>query len=284
MSKTLILYNPISNNKTGYETARRAEANLAGEIVYEDITQIKDISSYIEHVEPDDSIIIAGGDGTINHLINDLNGEMPLRELLYYPTGSGNDFFADTRSSKGEIFISLNRYIDNLPTVTVNGQTRRFINGIGYGLDGYCCEVGDLLRTTSSKPVSYASIAIKGLLFHFKPRRATITVDGVPKVFEHVRLAPTMKGRFYGGGMMVAPAQDRLSKDKELTLVVHHDAGRLKTLFAFPSIFKGEHIKHKDMFYVQTGHEITVRFDIPCALQIDGETILNVFEYTANVH
>ena len=45
---------------------------------------------------------------------------------------------------------------------------RRFINGIGFGIDGYCCEVGDQLKAKSDKPVNYASIAIKGLLFHYK--------------------------------------------------------------------------------------------------------------------
>ena len=48
----------------------------------------------------------------------------------------------------------------------------------------------------------------------------------------------------------------------------------------FPSIFKGEHISHKDMVDVMSGHEITVEFDKPTPLQIDGETILGVTKYT----
>lgn len=280
MGKNIVLYNPLSNNKTGLKTAMKAESSLNGECVYEDITLIGDIVSYIETADPEDTLIIAGGDGTVNHLVNDLNGIAPARELLYYPTGTGNDFFADTRSSKGETFISLNQYIKDLPTITANGNTRFFINGIGYGIDGYCCEIGDLMRNTSDKPVNYSSIAVKGLLFHYKPRTATVIIDRSKKVYHRVRLAPTMKGRFYGGGMMIAPAQDRLSAEKEVTSVVIHTAGILKTLLIFPSIFKGEHTKHKEMVTIQTGHEITVRFDKPCALQIDGETVLNVFEYT----
>jgi diacylglycerol kinase family enzyme len=48
----------------------------------------------------------------------------------------------------------------------------------------------------------------------------------------------------------------------------------------FPNIFKGEHIKDEKAVAILSGHEITVKFDRPCALQIDGETILNVTEYT----
>ena len=87
-----------------------------------------------------------------------------------------------------------------------------------------------------------------------------------------------MKGRFYGGGMMVAPAQER--KNDSLSVVVYHTWSKLKALIVFPNIFKGTHISHKKMVSVMTGHEITVRFDKPCALQIDGDTVLNVSEYT----
>ena len=36
------------------------------------------------------------------------------------------------------------------------------------------------------------------------------------------------------------------------------------------------------MVEVLTGHEITVKFDCPCALQIDGETVLGVTEYSVS--
>ena len=62
-------------------------------------------------------------------------------------------------------------------------------------------------------------------------------------------------------------------------LVICGGDGTLKTLMVFPSIFKGEHVKHTEMVAVHTGKEIEVSFDHPCALQIDGETVLNVTSY-----
>jgi diacylglycerol kinase family enzyme len=50
---------------------------------------------------------------------------------------------------------------------------------------------------------------------------------------------------------------------------------------AFPSIFKGEHVKKTKIVKVFSGKEITVEFDRPTAIQIDGETILGVTKYTA---
>ncbi len=280
MDKNIILYNPLSNNKRGEETAKEAASHLTDRTVYEDITQIGDIVRYLKGLSENEKVILVGGDGTINHLANDLKGEVPEKEILYYAAGTGNDFRADLAPAADDYFIRLNEYLADLPTVTINGKTSYFLNGIGYGIDGYCCEMGDKCRAASDKPVNYAGIAIKGLLFHFKPRNATVIVDGVEKTFRHVWLAPTMKGRFYGGGMMVAPAQNRLDPSKKVSTVVMYGSGKLKTLMVFPNIFKGEHVKHTEMVEVMTGHEVTVRFDTPCALQIDGETVLNVSEYT----
>ena len=48
-----------------------------------------------------------------------------------------------------------------------------------------------------------------------------------------------------------------------------------------PSIFKGEHIQHTHVVEVLTGQDITVEFDRPAPLQIDGETIPDVTSYRA---
>lgn len=87
-----------------------------------------------------------------------------------------------------------------------------------------------------------------------------------------------MNGRFYGGGMMPTPKQKRNSGT--VSTMIFHGSGKLKTLLMFPSLFKGEHIKYKNNTDILTGKEIKVEFDRPVALQIDGETILNVSSYS----
>ena len=98
--------------------------------------------------------------------------------------------------------------------------------------------------------------------------------------YRHVWLAPTMNGRYYGGGMMVAPGQNRLENGGTASVVVLHCPSKFKTLLVFPGIFKGEHVKHREMVDVLTGREISVKFDRPTALQIDGETVVGVTEYS----
>lgn len=279
--KYQILFNPKSNNGHGRDDCDALTSLLTGELIWNDVTKITDQREFYEGLDPEDIIILSGGDGTVNHFIND-TADLDIKNRIdYFATGTGNDFLSDLKVPKGTIVENANKYFKNLPTVTVKGKRSYFINGIGYGIDGYCCEVGDRLRATSDKPINYAGIAIKGLLFHFKPLDATVIVDGVEKKYKKVWMAPTMVGRYYGGGMIPTPEQDRLDPDHKLSLCVWHGSGKLKTLMAFPSIFKGEHLKHSEMCEVLTGHTITVSFTGPCALQIDGETVLNVESYTA---
>lgn len=277
-----VLFNPLAGNKTGEEAARLLlrKPSLSKEVlVFVDMTGIKCYNEFVSKLNENDKIILAGGDGTINHFVNDTSGIEINNDIYYYATGTGNDFLHEFGMEKGEDPFLINKYIKDLPSVTIDGKSKKFINGIGFGIDGYCCEVGDKLRETSDQPVNYTSIAIKGLLFKYKPTTATVSVDGEKHTFKKVWIAPTMNGKFYGGGMMTAPDQDRLNEDGIVTAVIMHRAGRLRTLITFPSIFKGKHINHKKTVAVLTGHNIEVEFDSPRPLQIDGETVLGVKKY-----
>ena len=279
---TYILYNPNAGNgkcKSDVDKLR----DMYPDAEFCDMTEIASYRDFLSVLDNEDRLIICGGDGTLNRLVNDI-GDMTIPcKVYYYAVGSGNDFAHDigrVRADKPD--FEINKYLCNLPTVSINGEDKYFLNGVGYGIDGYCCEEGDRIRAESpEKKIDYTGIAIKGLLFKYKPTSATVTVDGVVHKYKKVWIAPTMNGRFYGGGMMPTPDQDRLSKDNKLSCMVFHDSGKLKTLMIFPSIFKGEHVKKKKHVDVFSGREISVEFDSPRALQIDGETVLGVTKYTA---
>ena len=273
-----VLYNPLSGSGKGGDRVQALRGLIDGELSLCDIREVSDYAAFLAGIGEEDTLVIAGGDGTLNRFINDTEGLTYPSKLCYFAMGSGNDFRQDVAPTEQGL-IPLGDYLTELPTVTVNGKRYRFLNGIGYGIDGYCCEVGNALAGRSDKPINYTAIAIKGLLFHYKPTNATVTVDGETRTYRRVWLAPTMNGRYYGGGMMVAPAQARTDAERMVTNVVMYGSGKLKTLVVFPSIFKGEHVKHDEMVAVARGHEVTVRFDRPVALQIDGELVMNVTEY-----
>ena len=281
--KTYVLYNGKSNNGTGKTAAEALKAVWKEKsLEFLDATEVGEYQTFFASLAPEDEVCFCGGDGTLNYLINHADCDNIKNKIFYYPTGSGNDFWTDLGKKPGDAPEQINKYIVNLPTVTVKGKTSKFINGIGYGIDGYCCEEGDRLRAISDKPINYTSIAIKGLLFKYKPTNAEIQVDDYKFSLHKVWLAPTMKGRFYGGGMMATPNQDRLDPERKVTCMVMNGAGKLHTLIDFPSIFKGEHVKKK-IVKVMKGSYVKVKFDRAVALQIDGETVLGVTEYEVRI-
>ena len=79
---------------------------------------------------------------------------------------------------------------------------------------------------------------------------------------------------------MPTPLQDRTDAESKVSLMALTCKSKIKTLMIFPSIFKGEHVKYENQVKVFTGNEIKVKFSRPTALQIDGETVKNVTEYT----
>lgn len=281
MAKYNVLYNPLAGNGKGENAAKKLKELMNGdELTFTDMTKVSDYRALFASMPEDERVIVSGGDGTLNRFINDTEEVAFENPVYYYATGSGNDFLKDIGGNVGDKPVCIDKYLKALPTVDVKGKSYRFINGIGYGIDGYCCEVGDKLRETSDKPINYAGIAIKGLLFHYHPTSATVIVDGVEHKYKKVWLAPTMNGRYYGGGMIPTPKQDRLNKEHTVSVMVYYGSGKIKSLAVFPSIFKGEHVNHKEMVEVLSGKEITVRFDSPAALQVDGETIIGVTEYS----
>ncbi len=276
-----LFFNPSAKNGKAAEDLQLIKKTLDGQDVeIYAVTDIDDYVSVIDKIQPEDIVYIVGGDGTLNRFINDSTNLRILGDIFFYSAGTGNDFKHDVDPDNSLYRIRLNDYIRNLPTVTVGGVTYKFINGIGFGIDGYCCEEGDRQRAAGKQEINYSAIAVKGSLFRFKPYGADITVDGETRHYNKVWLAPTMFGKYYGGGMKVAPEQDRNNPQHTVTSVVIHGTGRLKTLIRFAKIFSGEHTKYTDMVDIRTGHEVRVVFDRPCALQIDGETVKNVTEYT----
>ena len=278
-----VLYNNTAGAHFGVEkTIEKMRSFFNGEeVILNDAISIEDKRDYLSNLGEGDKLVIVGGDGTLNRFVNAIDDTEYSFPIYCYAGGTGNDFINDIAGTGTDGLVMINDYIKNLPSIEVNGKSYKFINGIGYGIDGWCCEEGDKYREKTNKAPNYTAIALKGLLYKFKKVNAKVTVDGVTREYQNVWMVPTMNGRYFGGGMMITPSQDRLNVERELSIVVVPCKRRLKLLTVFPKIFKGNHVKHTDIFKLYKGTSVCVEFDRPVALQIDGETILGVTKYTA---
>lgn len=279
-----LLFNPLANNGTGLEGKKAALPEIKkvfSEVTEYSVLDLK-IEEFINSLTKEDNIILVGGDGTLNHLANSIYDRGLECKFFLYKAGTGNDFLKDVLEENNEDkLIEITKYLKKLPKVTINGVTTRFINGVGFGIDGMVCEVADVMKAKGKKKINYTGIAIKLLLFKFKCPEATVYLDGKEFKYKKAWIASAMNGRYYGGGMKPAPNQDRLSG--KLTFSMFAGSGRLKTLMIFPKIFTGDHLKAKKHCLNVEAKKIEVIFSRPTALQIDGETHLNVTSYVAEI-
>ena len=275
-----VLYNPLAGEGHGLEHAREWAKNYAKgeEYRFADITR----TSAYEHIEalPEGvRTVIAGGDGTLNRLANQLNGRRFSRRVDYCATGSGNDFLADIAETGPDMTVHINQFVENVPTVSAKGKGYRFINGVGLGLDGYCCDSVDKAREKGAMHPSYIAYAVKGLFGAYVPANARVTVDGKEKEYKRVWMVSTMKGRYYGGGFQIAPEQDRCDERNRVSVVVAHDLSRLKAILFFLMAKKGKHTGLKNNLTTVKGNCVRVEFSRSAVMQIDGEVLRDVKSY-----
>ncbi|QTQ16859.1 diacylglycerol/lipid kinase family protein [Treponema parvum] len=283
-----VFYNPLANNKKAKKDLSLIASLLTeNDVSFFDVTQEKNVKSLLVGLSPNDTAVIAGGDGTLHRFVNmiydDFGSPSSIHaKLLFFPSGSGNDFMHDIHHSKEKKLIDLKKYIENLPSVSINDKIHHFINGTGAGLDGWCCYEAEKSRQKNGKPINYTLIAAKGLLYAYKPFSATAVVDGIPHRYNDIWLISSMNGRYFGGGMKVAPEQDRLAKDKTVSFVAAHSLKRRQTFRIFPEFLSGKYVRHKNYIDVIPAKKITVTFDNPVTIQIDGESFPNVTSYSVD--
>ncbi len=273
-----ILYNPKANNENNdlnIITADDGNDKMAVEKI--NLLDL-DVPAFCERLNESDRVLICGGDGTLHHFANNSYGVDFPCAVCVLRSGTGNDFLNDIGQYDGKDLIDIRPYLKDLPIVEVNGNSRRFINGAGLGVDGAVCHgVEDYKKSHPNKKANYTLIALKELGFNYKRPTGRVTVDGVVHEYTDIWAVSTMKGKYYGGGMMISPDQDRDSG--LVSVMAMHGGSRVKTLSVFTKVKKGTHVKHTEMVEIFEGYDVKVEFDAPCDLQIDGEVVTGVTEY-----
>ena len=275
-----MLFNSKANAGEGKAEALSSSEKLKakyGDFEFLDLISMNK-EEFFKGLKDEDMVVITGGDGTLNHLVNDI-GDAKIPEKLYLlPLGTGNDFLNDVMEAKQEDgLVPLKPYLANLPVVETMGLKRRFVNGIGFGIDGECCVKAEEMKKEGKTDINYGNITVKLLLTSYVPPKATVVLDGEEYTFKRSYIAAGMNGRYYGGGMQVAPMQKR--NDGLLTFVSVYGGGKLGTLMLFPSLFTGKHINKKKHVFAKRAKVIEVKFDRPTGLQIDGEIVPNATSY-----
>ena len=127
MNKQYILYNKLAGHGKTFEDVNEFSKEFDSPVGI-DVTAEDGYTRFFNSVEDSDDVIVCGGDGTLNHFVNQIKDKNFNSKVFYHAIGSGNDFLRDIDESFPRI-VEITKYVKDLPTVEINGMERAFING-----------------------------------------------------------------------------------------------------------------------------------------------------------
>ena len=227
-------------------------------------------------------IVIVGGDGTINEVINGLSDYGRIF-LGIIPAGSGNDLVrglgipSECRKAFSHVLHPREfRSVDHglLEYLDDDTPSRKFAVSSGIGYDAEICY--QALRSPLKKLLNKLRLKISvyfliGLKLIFTNRRAgvVLTVDGRNRLkYDKVIFIAAMNTLYEGGGYPMAPGAD--PGDGRLSLCVVEGISRLKHCFLMTKIGKGEHVKSRGVHIIHC-RNAEIEADRPLVMHTDGE-------------
>ncbi|MBD06371.1 MAG: hypothetical protein CME24_18720 [Gemmatimonadetes bacterium] len=183
------------------------------------------------------TIVIAGGDGTINEVLQaPIPAEVPIGFL---PSGSGNDLCRAVGIPTGPEAIDIllaghSRRID-----LVGCGERRFVTVAAVGLDAEVSEAKLTGRVRLPGTIGYVWTTLKTLAT-YRPRPLRLEGD-FGRIESSCWLVATANTASYGGGIQIAP--DAQPTDGLLDIViVDGSMSRLSIMRLLPRALRGRHI------------------------------------------
>ncbi|MHC0038915.1 diacylglycerol/lipid kinase family protein [Pseudoneobacillus sp. C159] len=229
------------------------------------------------------TVIVVGGDGTMNEVVNGISHHSERIRLGLIPCGSGNDFSRgfgtplDPAQALQSILILQDGPIPQFDFGQINLVDREhfFINSTGAGFDALISFDANkskwkaLLNRIKLGHLVYVIILLKHL-FTYRCTTIELTIDGKKHTFIDTWFVTVSNQPFYGGGMKIAPSAQ--PNDQLLDITVVHQLSKIKLLFVFISVFWGAHIRFKE---VQTflAKSVSIQSNHPIFVHSDGEHI-----------
>lgn len=192
-------------------------------------------------------IIVCGGDGTLNEVVNGLlatdAGTAPMPELLIYDHGTGGDFvrMLPCRGSDFENVLrhSVRRPVDVGRVTVGDGTVRHFINVSSFGVSGLIAEQINATGKLLGGMASFYLGTLKGLI-GWRNRAIRLTAPGFEETLDITAVA-VANARYFAGGMQIAPGAELA--DGMLDVVIIKDAGAGIFLRHAPSLYRGTHLR-----------------------------------------
>ena len=214
-----------------------------------------------------DELIVIGGDGTINEVINNYHG----KEFIYLAYGSGNDL---ARSIKFNRNIEISKLLDSNKYIEYDVgvvNDRKFCSGfdIGFNADIIKRANGSRLKKYLGKYI-YLLEGVIGII-RLKKYKAKILWDAGKIDTDKLYLLNVMIQPYEGGGIKFAP--NATGQDNILHVMIMENMTVITFIYNYLCLLLKRHDKLKNIKHIRT-HRLIIKTNQKY-FQIDGELVNN---------
>ena len=212
-----------------------------------------------------DELIVIGGDGTINEVINNYHG----KEIIYLAYGSGNDL---AKSIKFKKDVEISRLLDSKKFIEYDVgvvNDRKFCSGfdIGFNADIIKRANGSKLKKYIGKYI-YLLQGVIGILM-LKKYKAKISWDDGEIVTNRLYLLNAMIQPYEGGGIKFAPGAT--GRDSKLHVMIMENMSLITFIYNYICLLLKKHNKLIKVKQITTD-KLTITTNQKY-FQIDGELV-----------
>lgn len=231
----------------------------------------KEVATDIDIANPQGgTIIIIGGDGTYNEVINGL-GDLNKWKIGLIPAGSGNDLATKLNLKvKDPIYnleIILNKEAKPIDYIQINQY--RCLNIGGSGIDVDILQRFEKYKHLRGKFRYLCALFVTLIVFKWYDFK--ISIDGQPFENKTGFITAICNGSQYGGGIKICP----ISKvnDGKLNYVFINKIKRYKIIFYLSKLLKGKILKYTKFVECKPCEKIIFSSEKDFLFNIDGEII-----------
>jgi len=286
MSNTYkIILNPTAGNGNGLNAIPEIEKLLNQHKLSFDLVRTERVGHGIELTRQAvkdgyKAIISAGGDGTVNEVINGLmlsqQKGLSIPPLAVFSVGRGNDFAGSMgipTDLEGGIQALLDDHRRTIDIGKVTGgiypQGRYFGNCVGIGFDAITTiEVHKLPRWGGF--LGFLVAVLKTVFLYNKAPMAT-TVYDEKTLTQRSLMISIMNGRRLGGNFLLAPNSE--PDDGLFDLCIAEQMSSLAVIRMIPHFIRGDQATQPTIKTGQAAHITITGVDGPLPAQTDGEII-----------
>lgn len=220
-----------------------------------------------------DLVVAAGGDGTLNEVLNGLSEDFGKVRLGLLPLGTGNDFarsigVPDDLAGALEVLETGNARAVDVARATIGETCRCFLN---MSVGGFSGEVSERASEAKDRwgPLAYMRGAI-GALPELKGFLTTITLNGGEILRLETYNIVVANGRYVASGIPAAPAA--VLDDGLLDVVISPMTTLPQLAVLIPQVLLGRHLE-SDLLLFRRATRVEIECDPPMAFNVDGELI-----------